>query len=86
MSGHHIKNGEFLSDKYTIIRNENGENVSPNKIVLSFNDREARLALHTFAVLTKDKELGADILEVLNNFKEEEPNHLCSYNNIRRNG
>ena len=46
------------------------EDVSLNKIVLSFKDKAARLAVRTFANYTTDLELGKDILEVLNNWKE----------------
>jgi len=59
--GHHInKTGQFISDKYL--------NLGANKLVLSFKDKEARIALRVYAEITPDKELGEDILTVLNNF------------------
>ena len=58
--GHHInEQGKFQSDKYP--------DLPPNKIILSFKDPEARKALEYFGHLTKDQELGEDILEVLTN-------------------
>ena len=56
--GHHIdKEGRFQSDKYP--------DLGPDKIVLSFKDREARLALSVFANVYKkngkDPELVQDI-------------------------
>jgi len=65
--GHHLtKEGDFLSDKYIILRRENKEDCSPNKIALSFKDPAARKALRLFATHTEDRELAEDILEVLN--------------------
>ena len=62
MSGHHInKDGDFQSDKHPFMK--------PNKLMLSFKDKEARIALKVFAKVTKDRELGEDILEVLNKWK-----------------
>lgn len=58
MSGHHInEKGQFQSDKYP--------DLPPNRIVLSFEDPMARIALKEFAHLTLDEELGKDVLEVL---------------------
>ena len=59
--GHHInKNGNFQSDKYP--------NLPENKIVLSFKEKEARIALRVYAEITTDRELGDDILSCLNHF------------------
>ena len=56
--GHHIDDkGRFQSDKYP--------DLSPDKIVLSFKDEAARDALHRYACLTTDFDLGEDILERL---------------------
>jgi len=101
--GHHkTKEGDFLSDKYRILRIDSleglkkkvpmvegkwlplddkyeaynhalkdikklSEEVSLNKIVLSFKDKEARRALREFVMHTTDGKLADDILEVLNN-------------------
>ncbi len=46
------------------------EEVSLNKIVLSFKDKLARQTLRFYAQDTLDEELGLDILEVLDNWKE----------------
>ena len=57
--GHHInEKGNFQSDKYPELKE--------NKIVLSFKDKEAQIALRVYAEITPDKELGDDILTVLN--------------------
>lgn len=59
--GHHInKDGKFQSDKY--------KNLKPDKIVLSFRDPYARVALCVFAKLTEDRELAEDILQRLDDF------------------
>lgn len=56
--GHHInKNGQFQSDKYP--------DLAPDKIILSFKDPVAHLALKVYAENTKEKELSMDILERL---------------------
>jgi len=61
--GHHInKDGNFQSDKYP--------NMAPNTIkmrgpILDFNNPEHRERLKRFALKTKDKELGEEILEVI---------------------
>lgn len=53
--GHHINSeGHFQSDKYP--------DLPPDKIVLSFKDEDAQPALSLFCRLTKDRELGDDIL------------------------
>ena len=58
--GHHInEKGEFQSDKYP--------ELPPNKIILSFKDKEAREVLRAYAKVTPDKELANDILKALNN-------------------
>ena len=58
---HHInKKGQFQSDLHP--------ELPPNKIILSFYDPEARQALEYFGHLTKDRELGEDILEVLKKY------------------
>ena len=58
--GHHInKKGQFQSDKYPWL--------SPNKIILSFNDKIAREVLRLYAEKTKDRELANDIREVIRN-------------------
>ncbi len=52
--GHHIDiEGRFQSDKYP--------DLPPDKIVLSFKDPAARMALAEYARFTTDDELGADI-------------------------
>lgn len=56
--GHHInKEGNFQSDKYP--------ELPENKIILSFKDKEAQVALKLYAETTQDKELGEDILLAL---------------------
>jgi hypothetical protein len=56
--GHHITSeGTFQSDKYP--------DLAPDKIVLSFKDKEAQEALKVFAHTTNDRELAEDILERL---------------------
>lgn len=56
--GHHInESGLFQSDKYPDLK--------PDKIILSFHDPDARLALLLFSAITKDRELGEDILQRL---------------------
>ena len=60
MMGHHIdKEGRFQSDKYP--------ELAPDKIVLSFKDRHAQIALGFYAVYCggDDPELAADIQERL---------------------
>ena len=60
--GHHInKKGNFQSDKYP--------KLPENKISLSFKDKLARRVLVIYAKETKDKELGEDILEVIDQLK-----------------
>ena len=51
---------------------------SENKIVLSFQDKEAREALKLFAELTPDKELAEDILQVLKNYENGSPKRQTS--------
>jgi len=52
--GHHINDkGQFQSDKYP--------DLSPDKIILSFKDSDARLVLRFYAYLTDDRELAEDI-------------------------
>jgi len=55
---HHInKKGQFQSDKYP--------ELPPDKIILSFNDSDARLVLYHYASLAcmrGDKDLGRDII------------------------
>ncbi len=59
--GHHLvdtKDGKkFRSDKYP--------DIPLDKLVLSFNDPDARPALRVFAAHTKDRELAEDIMERL---------------------
>jgi len=65
--GHHInKEGEFQSDKYPDLK--------PDKIVLSFKDRAARIALYKYAIIIvdKDRELAGDIMERLGTIKRGE--------------
>lgn len=52
-------NGKFQSDR--------NQDLKPDRIVLSFNDPAARLALMVFANVTEDKELSRDILTALDN-------------------
>ena len=59
--GHHIKDNQFQSDKYP--------DLSPNKIILSFKDKEARVALRVYAEITSDRELGEDIITILDLIK-----------------
>lgn len=52
--GHHIDSeGRFRSDKYP--------DLPPDKIILSFKDPKARIALIVYAAATEDYELGEDI-------------------------
>ncbi len=52
--GHHVDDeGRFQSDRHP--------DLEPDKIVLSFRDPEARLALRVFAEQTSDRELARDI-------------------------
>ena len=61
--GHHInEKGEFQSDKYP--------DLPPDKIILSFRDPMARLALRTFVIYTSDKELADDIKTRLNSLEK----------------
>lgn len=56
--GHHINGfGEFQSDKYP--------DLGPDKIVLSFHDPEAQMALLVFSASTSDWGLGQDVLRRL---------------------
>jgi len=54
--GHHINDkGQFQSDKFP--------DLAPDKIVLSFKDAAAQLALLEFVSRTEDRELAKDIFE-----------------------
>jgi len=59
--GNHLRNGQFLSDKYAVYRFRDGKCASPDKLVLSFHDPAARAALQLFANMTADAELAIDI-------------------------
>ncbi len=61
MSEHLTKNGEFLSDKFRVIDIETGEDVSKDKLVLSFWDKKARWPLQVFSMNTYDRTLGDDV-------------------------
>lgn len=62
--GHHIDAaGRFQSDKYP--------ELAPDKIVLSFKDPAAKMALWDFARWTSDKELGDDIRRRLRSLEAE---------------
>lgn len=62
--GHHIDaKGRFQSDKYP--------ELGPDKIVLSFRDKAARLALYVFASETQDRELGEDVRRRLDALADE---------------
>ncbi len=60
---HHIVNGRFKSDKFP--------DLAPDKIVLSFKDAAARLALKRFADMTQDRELAEDIKTRLKSIQKE---------------
>jgi len=63
--GHHInEKGQFQSDKYP--------DLAPNKIVLSFNDKAAKIALHAYVAHTEDRDLAEDIFQVLMNLRAKE--------------
>lgn len=62
--GHHIDDeGRFQSDKYP--------ELSPDKIVLSFKDPAAKVALRVYAAHTEDGELAEDITTRLNKTETE---------------
>ena len=63
MGEHITQDGKFRSDKYRVIRIADGEDVSDDKLVLSFHDPEARDALLVFANDTPDTALAADIYQ-----------------------
>jgi len=60
--GHHIINGEFVSDKYPWCKK--------GFFVLKFSDPLARTAIGYYAQFTKDKELSEDLKTVCKNYKE----------------
>ena len=61
---HHINDkGQFQSDKYP--------DLAPNKIVLSFKDPAARIALHAYVAHTEDQGLADDIFIALMNLAKE---------------
>ena len=62
--GHHILNGRFQSDLFP--------DLAPDKIVLSFKDAAARLALKRFADMTQDRELAEDILTRIRTIQEDD--------------
>jgi len=65
--GHHINDkGQFQSDKYP--------DLPPNKIVLSFKDKAAVVALHVYVRNTTDRELADDIFRALMNLRKKGPN------------
>lgn len=49
------KQGQFQSDRHP--------NLAPDKIILSFKDKHALIALGLYAKLTDDRELAEDIIE-----------------------
>ncbi len=62
--GHHINDkGQFQSDKHP--------DLAPGKIILSFKDPAARVALSAFALITDDEELAEDIDKCLQDVAEE---------------
>ena len=62
--GEHINaKGQFQSDKYP--------DLAPDKIILSFKDAAARLALKRFADMTQDRELAEDIKTRLKSIQKE---------------
>lgn len=70
MGGKRLRDGRFIGDKYSI-RRFNGQNVSADKLVLSFHDPDARSALLLFANTTKDDNLARDIKARLRSIAEE---------------
>ena len=61
---HHIDDqGRFQSDLFP--------DLAPDKIVLSFKDAAARLALKRFADMTQDRELAEDIKTRLKSIQKE---------------
>ena len=54
--GHHIKNGNFKSDKYSWCPEE--------FLALKFSDPIAREAIMFYAKRTKDPELAKDLIEI----------------------
>lgn len=57
----HINNkGEFQSDR--------NKDLKPDRIVLSFNDQAARLALYTYIKFAKDRKLARDIKRRLEDY------------------
>jgi len=63
MSHHINKQGQFQSDKYP--------ELAPDKIMLSFKDKAAQIALIMFADNTSDIELAEDILTRIKSIKTE---------------
>ena len=62
--GHHIdKEGRFQSDLHP--------DLAPDKIILSFKDPAARVALSSFAIVTEDKELADDVDRRLQELSED---------------
>jgi hypothetical protein len=63
--GHHInRKGQFQSDKYP--------DLSPDKIILSFQDPYAKEVLRRYAELTDDTTLAEDILARLETIEQPE--------------
>lgn len=62
---HITADGKFRSDKFRVIRMADGEDVTDDKLVLSFKDEEAWEALVLYLHATHDVELQHDIAERL---------------------
>ena len=73
---------EGMSDKHHIImidgrkvfKSDKYPDLPPGKIILSFNDPLARIALRVYGEYCQDKSLGADILEVLDDMEADNDN------------
>ncbi len=61
--GHHINDeGQFQSDKYP--------DLPPDKIVLSFKEPAARVALQAYIIVATDQELAKDIKTRLQSLRD----------------
>ena len=64
--GHHLaSDGTFKSDKYLVERLDNGDDATPDKVVLSFHDPAAWPSLRLLGELHPDREFALDVLHRL---------------------
>ena len=72
MGEHMTPDGKFRSDKFRVIRLSDGADVTDDKLVMSFHDRDAHASLRLFGALTKDRALGLDVTHRLDAVRAEE--------------